>query len=122
MPNDTSSDTKTHIITRDLANYRETDRCCPICNDGTRIVKRLKVLKNDEGNINGFGGHYWVCANHDDNWDHYNYSPGGGKNKPRETNGATVPRQFLPPEPPKPSMRVVKRDRATGTITPLVVS
>ncbi len=122
--NASNPDTKTHQISRQLADFREADRCCPVCNDGTRIVMRHRVYTDDEGNVTGVGGTYWVCAEHDTDYDHYQYSPGGGKKgaKPRETVGASVPQRFLPPKPEVPSARVVKRDRVTGTITPLKVA
>ena len=122
----TDNDTKTHIITRDLANYREADRTCPVCCNGTSIVKRLRVNTNEGSdsitcNIT-IGGAYWVCEAHDTDWDHYQYSPGEGKRgaKPRETVGVTVPKRFQPDfvELPRTAMAVHKRNK-DGAITPL---
>jgi len=115
-------DTKTHIISSDLARFREADRCCPACNDGTRIVKRQRVTVDKEQDTITFGGFYWVCDRYPEDYDHYQYSPGGGRNgaKPRETVGVVVPRKFMPPPPYVPSARVVKRN-ADGSHTPLSV-
>jgi hypothetical protein len=93
-----TEDTKTHIISQKLANYREADRCCPVCDDGTRIKRMQVVNVNEEtGNIT-FGGYYWVCESNPDDTDHYQYSPGGGRRgaKPRESVHAHVPERFKP--------------------------
>lgn len=116
-------DTKTHIISRELANYREADRCCPTCNDGTRIKQQQRWVPDEASGNPKFCGVFWVCVNHPDDTDHYQYSPGGGSRgaKPRETNGAVVPRKFLPPEPDKPRVMVVKR-QPNGHRVPLRVA
>ena len=116
-------DTKTHVITPELLAYRERDRCCPICNDGTRIIKRPGIIK-DDNRLTGvrLAGWFWVCQDNPDDYDHYNLSPGGGKlgSNPRETNGSSVPRHMLPNAEERPSgPRVVKRDR-DGNVTALV--
>ena len=110
-----AEDTKTHYITNDLARYRETMRECPVCNNGARIVKRLRVNSNEEtGNIT-FGGEYWVCEDHDTDTDHYQLSPGGGRRgaKPRETVGAHVPKRFKPDfvELPRGPGHVIRRGK-----------
>lgn len=117
-----AEDTKTHSISRELANYRETMRECPVCHNGARIVKRLRVNSDEAtGNIT-FGGEYWVCEDHDTDTDHYQLSPGGGKRgaKPRETTTAHVPKRFQPDfvELPRSAMSVHKRN-SDGTRTPL---
>jgi len=113
---------KTHYISRKLADYRESDRTCPMCCDGTRIKKQFKLRTDEVTGSMLFEGEWWECEKHIGNTDHYQLSPGGGEKgaKPRETVGAHVPKRFHADyvEPPRSAMSVHKRSR-DGTITPL---
>lgn len=111
----TIEEIKTHIITPALYDFRDSDRCCPRCNDGTRIGKRFRTYEDPETGRVYNQGCYWSCDRYPNDTDHYQLSPGGGDKcaKPRETNGLAVPT----PRPPNVGPSVVRRDRATGKLT-----
>lgn len=105
---------KTHFISEQLLDFRLADRTCPVCLNGCRIIRVLKMIEDPStGEARPGGGAYWVCENHRNDWDHYNLSPGGGDKctKPRESIHAYVPERLRQGyvEPGRTCGHVIKR-------------